>query len=180
MKHLVAILLTILAAGGALRADEVWLMNRKFDKATVLGLAAGQLRFRWQGETFSPALVDVKRIAINGQDRFNRAEALFAASRFTDAAAEYDAYIKSAGRDWRRSLATLRLRKAKSLVGTKTELIPADPTTPETFLEGKPPRSPSPGRTPAETEMNRQEHDRLVKAWLAERIGKKVQWMLEV
>lgn len=180
MKCAMATLLAVLAAGGALKADDIWLRDRKCDGAAVLGVMSGKLRFRWKGQMFDPALADVKRIALDGQKVFNEAEALLAGDRFTEAVAAYDRYVKAQSSGATKTLALQRKRMASAQVGSPREILPTDLSTPETFLQGKPASTPKRGADPAETALNEKEHAERVKTWQGLRVGKKVQWTLEV
>lgn len=110
-------LITLLVAGTGVRADTIWVgataakaLERKNMK--IEGITADGLLFRSQsaGRTAEPKpLKEIARIEVDNEPVLNTAEVAFAASKWDEAATNYQRVISTSRTEWVKHFATLRL-----------------------------------------------------------------------
>ncbi|HET6428145.1 MAG TPA: hypothetical protein VM389_07265 [Phycisphaerae bacterium] len=180
MKPVIAAVLAALVSWRAAGASDVYVGARVFRGASVSRATHGCLEFRYKKETFTFPLAEVSRIVLDNGGEFNKAEDLFRAGRWEEAVAAYNRYILGKCDPRAQRIAILRRRIACARLGRPHETPPPDLSTPDSFYIFAPYAWPQTGLSPAEAEKEAKAHPERVKAWLALRVGKKVQWTLEV
>ena len=121
MKTAAAFVVVLGLAASAV-ADTIWIGTLGVGQpletpADVIGIERGELIYRLYGNRTSKPLERIVRIAVDGQDEFNRAEEAFFVGEWADAAGAYDKVVRRASEDWVRRRAAERLVMAAASAG---------------------------------------------------------------